>query len=177
MNFKHFFALALLCVGSTSVIQSATGTVTIKQSVYVDIEKVIKDAKSLDALRSNLEKRAKSESQDLEDLNKKMEEKAQKLQADSLKDDAKKKLQEELQALGQKRMGMMNGLQVKMQKLQEDFIETVKAKIAKVGNKHGWGLVHFPGVTMLVDSSLDKTQFLITELNKEYEAERKAKKS
>ena len=180
MNTKRFFALFLLLASTASFVKAAdikVGTnVAVKMSVYIDIEKVIADAKPLKELKDNLEATMKKKADPMEKLNKEMEEKAKKMQSYTIKEDAKKKLQDELQSLAQKRMAMMNGLQAEMQKLQEDFIETVKKRIIKIGEKHGWGLVHFPGPTMVVDKSLDKTQFLISELNKEYEAAKKNKK-
>jgi Skp family chaperone for outer membrane proteins len=181
MNTNRFFALFLLLVSSASFVQAADvkvgAQVAVKQSVYIDIEKVT-DAKPLKELKENLEATMKKKTDPMEKLNAEMEEKAKKMQGDTLKEDAKKKLQEELQGLAQKRAAMMNGLQAEMQKLQESFIETVKKRIAAIGNKNGWGLVHFPGPTMVIDTSLDKTTFLVAELNKEYAAEKaeKAKK-
>lgn len=177
MNTKRFFALFLLLATSAFFVKAAqvdrkvvsNASSAVKQAVYIDIEKVIVDAKPLKELRDNLEATMKKKAEPMEALNKDMEEKAKKMQGDAIKDEAKAKLQEELQTLAQKRMTMMNALQAEMQKLQEDFIETVKKKIVTVGNKSGWGLVHFPGQTMIIDSSLDKTAFLINELNKEHE--------
>ena len=178
MNTKRFFALFLLLASSAFFVQADVKVgqqVAIKQSAYIDIEKVITDAKPLKELKDNLEATMKKKADPMEKLNKDMEEKAKKMQGDTLKEDAKQKLQEELQGLAQKRMTMMNGLQAEMQKLQEDFIETVKKRITVIGNKSGWGLVHFPGPTMVIDSSLDKTAYLINELNKEHEAAKKGK--
>ncbi len=178
MNTNRFFALFLLLASSAFFVQADVKVgqqVAIKQSVYIDIEKVITDAKSLKELKENLEATMKKKADPMEKLNKDMEEKAKKMQGDTLKEDAKKKLQEELQGLAQKRMTMMNGLQAEMQKLQEDFIETVKKRITVIGNKNGWGLVHFPGPTMVIDSSLDKTSFLINELNNEHETSKSKK--
>ena len=178
MNTKRFFALFLLLASSAFFVQADVKVgqqVAIKQSAYIDIEKVITDAKPLKELKDNLEATMKKKADPMEKLNKDMEEKAKKMQGDTLKEDAKQKLQEELQGLAQKRMTMMNGLQAEMQKLQEDFIETVKKRITVIGNKSGWGLVHFPGPTMVIDSSLDKTAYLINELNKEHEAAKSKK--
>ena len=140
MNTKRFFALFLLLASSAFFVQADVKVgqqVAIKQSAYIDIEKVITDAKPLKELKDNLEATMKKKADPMEKLNKDMEEKAKKMQGDTLKEDAKQKLQEELQGLAQKRMTMMNGLQAEMQKLQEDFIETVKKRITVIGNKSG----------------------------------------
>ncbi|MCF7900539.1 OmpH family outer membrane protein [Candidatus Babeliales bacterium] len=176
MNTKRFFALFLLLATSASFVKAAElkknpeASLAVKQAVYLDIEKVIIDAKPLKELRDNLEITMKKKADPMEKLNKDMEEKAKKMQGDAVKDEAKTKLQEELQALAQKRMSMMNALQAEMQKLQEDFGETVTKKIVAVGNKLGWGLILFKGQAIVVDQSLDKTTILINELNKEHEA-------
>lgn len=184
MNTSRFFSVALLLAHLSLVFNSSAmlsakkvsdatpGTTSGVKSdmpmvVSVDIGKVINDAQEFQAKRKEIEDELKGQAKPIEDLQKKIQEKQEKLSKGDkdMKDDAKEKLKKEIEDHSKEHMMHAQGFQMKAQAAEQKFVQIVQDRIKEVAKMLGFDLIVFPGASILVNDSFDKTDALIKKLN------------
>lgn len=169
MKTKIFTLILLYSVGSLS---AETASVDVeKPIVVVDVMRVGSEAKEFNKKQESLKADINAKVKDIDNLEKKFQEALQKLQVKA-KDMTQAALEKEQENLG-KMQGEIEikkrNLQAYAQKIVADAEKDLVDKVKKICKELGFGIV-LPGA-LYVAPEYDRTDIVITELNKQVKAD------